>query len=97
MDFRVDGKKVILVFGVQDIYKNTFLFPTHRAYIDFQFKKHGFEILKWNWDWNKETNHWEKIPDGLEFKSTDRQNDLQIEVIGTIGVNIKEIVNVESK
>lgn len=94
MDFVVDGKQVRMTFGVEDVYNNTANFENHRAYINHHFKAHGLEITKWNWDRNPDTGKWENFKDGVQFKSTDSQLDLRIEVIGTIGVNIKETTDV---
>ncbi len=98
-DFKVDGRKATLIFGVEDISQNSFLFKDHRQYIEHQFRQHGYEITKWNWDQNKdlprdpETGNypWVKYEDGLSFMSTDRTVDMQLEVIGTEGVNIRRI------
>jgi hypothetical protein len=99
VEFKVDGNKATLYMGVEDISKNSFLFKTHREYIAHQFKAHGFEITKWNWEQNKDLpvdpntgNYpWVNRPDGLDFKSTDRTVDLTMEITGTVGVNIRRI------
>jgi len=92
-ELRKDGDNVVMIFDVNDVYKNTAVFANHRDYIAHMFRLHGYEITKWNWDKNPENGKWEKYEDGLKFMSTDRQVDIAIEITGTVGKNIRRIEN----
>lgn len=78
-----------------DILHNSKNYSSHRHYIAQKFQEMGFEVTEWHTRYNGDI----KIVQGLEYLRADSDITLIMEVVGTIGVNIRplrgEVLNAE--
>ncbi len=74
-----------------DILNHSHLFKSHRMYIGHKFKEMGYEVTEWHSRYNGE----QKIVQGLEYLRTDSDVMPTVEVVGTIGVNIRPLTVIE--
>ncbi len=72
-----------------DILTATAMYKTHRDYVAKLFRDIGFEVTEW---------HSKTVGDiqGLQYYKSDSDVVLTVEVVGTIGVNIRPIRELEA-
>jgi hypothetical protein len=83
-------QRVIITFNTDDIFRNNYLFKNHREYVQYLFKQKGYEVTKWNWE-SDENGKWHPNKDGIQFKRTDSDWELRIEVTGIVGKNLRSL------
>jgi hypothetical protein len=90
--------EIKFTFSPHDVFGSTRYFKTHRDYIKHRFAKMGYEVVKFNWDFDehgKLQNY--KYPDGIKFMQEDTQLYTYIEVTGFVGKSLRPIHKVEIK
>jgi len=76
-----------------EILSNTAFYKNHREYVAAKFKEIGFEVTRWTSVYEGErTKH-----QGLQYYKADSDIYLLVEVVGTIGVNIRPIEAIDAK
>lgn len=74
-----------------DIFKLAGMYKTHRDFIAAKFKEMGYEVTEFHSRYRGE----EQIAQGLQYYRTDSDIYPMLEIVGTIGKNIRPITVVE--
>lgn len=87
MPVTIKPNQRVLRIADAEIFNNAHLFKNHRDYIAFKFKEMGFEVTEWHSRYKGE----ELIAQGLQYYRTDSDLNPMVEVVGTLGQNIRPL------